>query len=246
MIKRLSRTLLLAMGLVLVCTAIAYAATFYATMEWPFYISGYSTLTANSTSASASTETLVQAYQIWFDPMRAHCQLWEDGHLMDSDDNSISTYGQYAEIFAYCSASSKYDGNWWVYGIHQAYDGYLDWNEITSDGYVSAKSGDVNLQAWNELSMSIAESCSGKDAILIPWYELATAKTLLGKDVGCGLVARIIDTVVPQLQKGDLMPAVSVDKVAGVATVFVPHEKGGCSTIKLEFPKADNATTLTE
>lgn len=239
MTKRFARTILLALSFVLMCAAVVYAATFYATMEWPFYISGYSTLTATSTSATARSETLTQALQIWYDPFRAHCQLWEDGHFANYKDKTTSTWGQYKEIFtAYCSATSEYDGNWWVYGVHQAY-GPLDYNDITSDGYVSsARRGAVDLLTWNDPAMAIAQANSSKSARVIPWYELASGQALLGEVMGRHFVTTIIDAVVPQLEKGDLLPAVSVDEAAAVATVFVPRIKGGYSIFTLKLPEA--------
>ena len=68
------RICLLGICLVIVFASIAYAATFYADMEYPYLVSGYSELTVDGDEAEAYAQTQTQLLAP-YDELRAHCQL---------------------------------------------------------------------------------------------------------------------------------------------------------------------------
>jgi hypothetical protein len=244
--RRHAKALLTGLSLVLALASLAYAATFWADREYPYIVSGYSDLVLDGNTATAHSVTYTD-YNEPYDELRAHCQLWEDGHFLDSQTEIIETFG-WRLIYSYgdgepedaLEETSSYDGNFWVYGVHRGILYSMD-NDITSDGYlsISKRGNGVDLQEWNTMSMAIARTYSGNGAILVPWYKLNALKSILGQAVGGELMITVIDGVMPLLNKGDLFPTVAVDREAGSATVVVPLENGGHRVIMFEFPKDD-------
>ena len=241
------RIFLLVLSMVLACSAIVYAATFYADLEWPHYIYGEATLTIGANDEGiASAKTTTWALGIAYDPFRVHCQLWENGHYLTSDTDNYPTFGQYYELeLNDFSSGPKYDGDYWVYAVHYA-EGNSYVNDIQSSGYVSvSKRSGIDIVAWNAPSMAIAESLSPYDATIVPWHKLDTLKTVLGGQKGERFMWTVIEAVVPRLERGDMMPAVAIDSEAAAAVVFVPKEKGGHIEIRLPFPDTDK-TPMTD
>ena len=148
----------------------------------------------------------------------------------------------YGEYYAPIVRTSIYDGNWWVYGVHRGECDSFE-NDITSDGWVYAsKRSEPDLVEWNKPSMNIAESITDNATQLVPWHSLSALKAILGRDAGGRFMWTVIDTVVPLLEEGDLLPAVAVNQEAGTALVLVPKQGDGYSLIELELPKQLSVT----
>lgn len=235
-----TRTLMLGLIFVLAWASLAYAATYWADREYPYIITGYSDIVLDGDTATAFSVTYTD-YNEPYDELRAHCQLWEDGHFLDSQTEIVETTG-WRLIYSYgdgdaLEETSSYDGNFWVYGVHRGLLYSME-NDITSDGYlsISRRGSELALPAWNAPSLAIAESSSWGDTILVPWYKLDMLNEVLDQSVGSVLMTEVLDAVTPQLRRGDLLPAVAINQEAATALVFVPKEAGGHYVIELKLP----------
>ena len=248
-----AKTLTLGLVIVMVCASVAYAATFYATMEWPHLVSGYSNLVVDGDQAQAFSQTETQLIEP-YDEVRAHCQLWENGHYRTSQTNIVETFGvTLFQIYSYGNSSSNkltansiYDGDWWVYGVHRGECSSYE-NDITSSGYVSSsKRATVDPLRWNEPTLALARTLSSSDAVVIPWSDLGALKDKLGVAAGGRLINSVIDRVVPSLSEGDLLPAIALDKEAGTVSVFILQEKGTHQVIMLSLGDSLSTTTTAD